>query len=281
MSASKKDARILVYSTSGAKRGKRPQSTFVQIGRGFSCASSRCHCPTPAHGTIMLKRIIKSALRHGGDQLRKAAPPAPIAVAAPAAPVDDAFSVQRELIRADEPLIFDVGAHHGSVARHAAGRLFPGTLIHCFEPFPDSFNILSENLKGDSRIHCHQTALSSVAGLAVLNANLSSQTNLLLPTDPSGAVIWGGGLLDTTGKVEVAVTTVDHFVRDNKIAHIDILKLDVQGAEYALFLRGDRNAEAAKGFGNLYGVDSGPHLRRSAQAALISAAARCLRLSAS
>ena len=138
------------------------------------------------------------------------------------------------MIRADEPLIFDVGAHHGSVARTYL-RLFPGALIHCFEPFPDSFNILSENLKGDSRIHCHQTALSDVAGLAVLNANLSSQTNSLLPTDPSGAVIWGGGLLDTTGKVEVAVATVDHFVRDNKIAHIDILKLDVQGAEYAVF----------------------------------------------
>ncbi|MET0168053.1 MAG: hypothetical protein ABW318_24070, partial [Vicinamibacterales bacterium] len=88
----------------------------------------------------MLKRIIKSALRHGGYELRKAAPPAPIAVAAPAAPVDDAFSVQRELIRADEPLIFDVGAHHGSVAR-TYRRLFPGALIHCFEPFPDSFNI--------------------------------------------------------------------------------------------------------------------------------------------
>lgn len=40
-------------------------------------------------------------------------------------------------------------------------------------------------------------------------------------------------MLDTEGTVEVPVTTLDRFCAEHSLRHIDILKLDVQGAEYA------------------------------------------------
>ena len=45
-------------------------------------------------------------------------------------------------------------------------------------------------------------------------------------------MIWGKGLLETIGTVDVEMTTLDNFVDENNIKKIDILKMDVQGAEF-------------------------------------------------
>lgn len=164
-----------------------------------------------------MKNLIQKTLRHFGYELRR---------------TRDAISLQKELIKGRDPVIFDVGAHVGSVARKYR-QLFPLASIYCFEPFPPSFEQLLQNLEGDSRISCYKVAVSEKRGKAVLNANLSSSTNSLLATDPRGSRYWGEGLLDTNAQVEVDTTTIDCFFHENGISHIDILKLDVQGAEFA------------------------------------------------
>ena len=57
------------------------------------------------------------------------------------APID-AFTLQGKLIKVREPIILDIGAHVGEVARIYRG-MFPLASIHCFEPFPESFQLLS------------------------------------------------------------------------------------------------------------------------------------------
>ena len=145
----------------------------------------------------------------------------------------DAYAMQRKLIQAGEPIIFDIGAHQGSVAK-TYRKHFPLASIHCFEPFPESFQILSESLEKDSRSYCYQSAMSDKKGTAILNANLSSATNSLLDTDERGASFWGGGLLETMSQIEVDTSTVDQFCFDENIPHIDILKMDVQGNEFSI-----------------------------------------------
>jgi FkbM family methyltransferase len=147
----------------------------------------------------------------------------------------DAFVVQSGLIKVREPVIIDIGAHTGAVARTYRER-FPLASIHCFEPFPESFQALSQNMAGDARTHCHRTAVSDEKGTALLNANLSSATNSLLATDERGAVFWGEGLLDTTSQIEVGTTTVDAFCLEAGIPQVDILKMDVQGAEFSVLV---------------------------------------------
>ena len=145
----------------------------------------------------------------------------------------DAFDLQRTFIQTKEPVVIDIGAHIGDVA-NLYRKLFPLASIHAFEPFPESFEILSKRVTGDSRIFCHNKAVNDKEGSATLNSNIFSPTNSLLASDERGSSFWGEGLLDTTSQVEVATTTVDIFCRDTGISHIDILKMDVQGAEYSV-----------------------------------------------
>ena len=146
-----------------------------------------------------------------------------------------AFEVQHQLLTLRDPLILDIGAHVGEAAREYR-TLFPVATIHCIEPFPDSFHQLQKNLECDPATFCHMTAMSDRTGTGLLNANLSSATNSLLATDERGSTYWGTGLLDTKSQVEVSTTTVDAFCADAGIAHVDILKMDVQGAEYSVLL---------------------------------------------
>jgi FkbM family methyltransferase len=144
-----------------------------------------------------------------------------------------AFAVQRELVKMKEPVIFDIGAHTGRVTE-AYRRLFPLATIHCFEPFPESFHALARSVQRDPRTSCHNIALSEKEGTAILNVNPSPATNSLLPTDERAALFWGEGLLETRSQIEVKTTTVDLFCLEAGITHIDILKMDVQGAEFSV-----------------------------------------------
>ena len=182
------------------------------------------------------KQAIQQALRRLGYELHKTSA--------------DVFAVQRELIGTHEPVILDVGAHVGTVARRYRQR-FPQASIHCFEPFPPSFGKLRESLDGDPRSVCHNLALSEKEGTAALQANRSSATNSLLPTDERGTAFWGEGLLETTSQIEVPTTTLDAFSQEAGFSHIDILKLDVQGAEFAV-LQGARDVLTRQSISLIY-----------------------------
>ena len=143
------------------------------------------------------------------------------------------FTVQGQLISAKDPIIFDIGAHVGSVTK-IYRSLFPRAFIYSFEPFPQSFQELLKNTEGDSRIFCHQKAASCKEGNAILNVNMYSATNSMLATDDRGSSFWGDGLLDTISRIQVNTTTVDLFCKETGISNIDILKMDVQGAEFSV-----------------------------------------------
>ena len=142
-----------------------------------------------------------------------------------------AFAAQRDLVRNEQPMIFDVGAHRGETALKYRG-LFPDATIHCFEPFRVSFDVLEGALAGDTRVHTHCLALGASAGRGTLHSNRSAATNSLLQTDARAGSYWGGELLATDAKVEVPITTLDAFCAERSIKHLDILKLDVQGTEF-------------------------------------------------
>jgi FkbM family methyltransferase len=150
----------------------------------------------------------------------------------------DAFDQQRRLL-ADvvSPLILDVGAHWGETStRYAA--LFPNGKIHAFEPFPESFAILARNVANLPQVSVHAMGLAEVSRELMFNANSSSATNSLLETDVKGADVWGADLLETSSKISCRFTTLDAFLAASTIPRIDLLKLDVQGAEYRVLQGG-------------------------------------------
>jgi FkbM family methyltransferase len=150
----------------------------------------------------------------------------------------DGFAAQRLLVSNQRPTILDVGAHRGETAlRYRA--LFPQAVIHCFEPFAESFAALQTAVARDQGVHTHRVALGAESGRARLNVNRGKATNSLLASDDRSARYWGEHLLDTEKAVEVPVQTLSAFCASHAITRIDILKLDVQGAEYQVLTGAD------------------------------------------
>lgn len=143
---------------------------------------------------------------------------------------DPFAAMQQLLVGVKDPVIFDVGAHHGSVSL-LYRRLFPTSTVYAFEPFPSSFQQLKANVESDPSIRVFNFGLSNRHGIQSLHSNTSSATNSLLATDELGSHTWGPLLLETQEIVEAEFKTVDTVMAQLKIPRIDILKLDVQGAE--------------------------------------------------
>jgi len=140
------------------------------------------------------------------------------------------FEVQRKLIRQESPMIFDIGANIGKVTQQYRS-LFPDAIIHSFEPFPESYQLLENQCSKDSKIFPHQVAICENVGKSTFHSNRVAVTNSLLATDSQAEALWGQGLLDAKSLVEVESTTIDCFCAENHIRTIDILKMDIQGAE--------------------------------------------------
>ncbi len=153
----------------------------------------------------------------------------------------DAYKMQKHLIKDSnsELTIFDVGAYVGGIALKY-NKLFPKSKIFCFEPFPDSFSTLERNTASFKNITSINKGLSEMEGISKFQTNTSAPTNSIFKTDKSRKNVWSEGLLETIATVEVEMTTLDNFVAAHAIEKIDILKMDVQGAEF-MVLNGAKN----------------------------------------
>lgn len=161
-----------------------------------------------------------------------------------------AYVVQKKLIQKEVPVIFDVGAARGGMTL-AYRELFPEGYIYAFEPFAESFQTLTVATQGDGRIRIYNLAVSDYVGRGEFHANANPLTNSLLDTDERASALWGAPVYATRTKVPVDVVTLDSFVGENSIAEIDILKLDVQGAELSV-LRGARELLSRQAIGLIY-----------------------------
>ncbi len=135
-------------------------------------------------------------------------------------------------------VIFDVGAHFGQSIDYLK-KFFPQSEILSFEPDPDSFQKLSEaRLPG---VRYFNLALSDRDGEATFYRNRISHTNSLLRVnaDSRDSIALSTAreaekkeLLSHLNKdITVRTARLDTFCRNACIEEIDLLKIDVQGAE--------------------------------------------------
>jgi len=139
------------------------------------------------------------------------------------------FEIQKLLLgRDNELIIFDVGAYVGDVAA-IYKKMFPQSTIHCFEPFPDSFQKL-DSLCRDASIKAHHIAFSDKKGKTTFHINVDLSCNSLLPPTEGDFKCYSAKSIKD-GEIQVETDTIDDFCADAGISGIDILKLDVEGAE--------------------------------------------------
>ena len=148
-------------------------------------------------------------------------------------PHDSGETIAFELLRrapAPSPrrlCLFDVGANQGGYAElalDAVGGLEPD--IHCFEPSPAAFAVLSSRLGNRSGVHLNQFALGRVAETRVLHSDEPG----------SGLASLTQRRLDHVGLTHahtdtVTVRTIDDYCAAHDIGTIDLLKIDVEGHE--------------------------------------------------
>lgn len=143
----------------------------------------------------------------------------------------DPFEDQARLLASCTPplVVLDVGANEGQTIE-AYRRVLGGTAsIHAFEPTPELFERLKERYGADRGVKLHRLAVSDRKGTAAFHVMGMSLLNSLLEMSPDDTTYRTGAKVKAT--VEVETTSLDDFCAAERLEHVHVLKLDIQGAE--------------------------------------------------
>jgi FkbM family methyltransferase len=129
-------------------------------------------------------------------------------------------------------VILDIGANVGYFSL-LASKINPKSSIFSFEPIKHTFDRLSYNVKQNNfqNIKLFNCAISDEN--RILSINVGNENN------------WGMSSVNnhefTSGKIEnINAISIDNFVKEEKIQRVDLIKLDIEGAEY-MALEGMKN----------------------------------------
>ncbi len=115
-------------------------------------------------------------------------------------------------------IVFDIGANVGFYSLLAAELVGPAGKVFSFEPLPENFNYLQKHIEinGYKNIFPFQAAVSEKNGFAFFG----------------GIVNRSQGKLTENGEFKVKIISIDDWVDSGKLPKSDVLKIDVEGAEY-------------------------------------------------
>ena len=116
--------------------------------------------------------------------------------------------------------VLDVGANTGLFACYVAPW---SQRVICYEPSPGNFDVLLHNIQDYDHVSAHRAALASVEGSAYLHGARSGEFSLY-PNPAMG---------ETGPAVPVQTVTLDGVFEEHGISRCNLLKLDIEGAEYA------------------------------------------------
>ncbi len=133
------------------------------------------------------------------------------------------------------PVIVEAGAFRGAETVRAA-KIWPKGRIIAFEPNPAAFAKLQEAVADLENVETHPLALNVYNGTAVLNVCLGMQgkdpiygyASSLLPLTPEMQIYCKGP------QIEVPCVVLSDWCRENKVDHIDVLRLEAEGMELPL-----------------------------------------------
>lgn len=126
--------------------------------------------------------------------------------------------------------VFDVGANVGDWSLAVSSAL-PAADIHCFELSPRTWKTLSARLQGP-RFHVNNCGMGRESGdISFKDYGENSTVNTILPN----ATYHDARLASVTSTARIV--SGDDYCREHGIVSIDLLKIDVEGADH-LVLQG-------------------------------------------
>jgi FkbM family methyltransferase len=143
------------------------------------------------------------------------------------------FNRQKEIMdrigTSDSPCIFDVGGNIGQSIR-AYREMWPQAVITSFEPQPDCFAEIQKHFGGQQGVSFECLALADTVGtLPFYKTNCPTASSLLVPDERVRKKSVKKNY--DYKSIIVPVDTLDNICVRKNVDTIDILKIDVQGAE--------------------------------------------------
>jgi FkbM family methyltransferase len=123
-----------------------------------------------------------------------------------------------DFVRPEDRVIVDIGAHAGLFAAFATERA-RGASVLCVEPDPRMSWFIAKNLAHHDKWDLASAAASDREGDATFYRARASQESSLLQSM----------IRSDSAPISVATVTLDELCADK--SHVDVLKMDVQGAE--------------------------------------------------
>jgi FkbM family methyltransferase len=122
--------------------------------------------------------------------------------------------------------IFDIGANIGLYTTKASKLVGLEGQVHSFEPDQKNYQILQSKTKEQKNLKINNVALS----------NENGQHDLFIDAiNPGNHSFSKENLYKNQVSISVPTTTLDEYVEKNKLEKVDVIKIDVQGAEYLVF----------------------------------------------
>jgi FkbM family methyltransferase len=125
--------------------------------------------------------------------------------------------------------VFDIGANVGELTRLFSDLVGEAGTVHAFEATATTYKTLTETCQNLSNVSCNHLAIADESGSVELNiydeAHASWNTLASRPMD-----------VKPVSTETVASITIDDYCKRNQIKQIDLLKIDVEGAEYQVML---------------------------------------------
>ncbi len=136
--------------------------------------------------------------------------------------------------------VLDIGSFLGTYAILLARWAAPSGRVFAFEPTPDVARTMARHLKlnhAERQVKLQNVALGDRRGSVSLHRHSDPYRNAVGVTDPAGV-----GL----GLVEVPVTTLDDVCAEFALTP-NLMRMDVQGFEYAVLRGAKRTIEKGRG----------------------------------
>lgn len=123
----------------------------------------------------------------------------------------------------------DVGANLGDFSIWAAKQGGPGTKVLAVEADPDNVPQLRRNLRShhlDSVVEVAPVAAAAETGTIELHQGHQSGTSTIAPSE-----VHTLDHMKPRGTVEIPARTLDDLIAESRITQVDVVKIDVEGAE--------------------------------------------------
>lgn len=133
------------------------------------------------------------------------------------------MTVLEKISKFNPSVIIDGGANVGDYSL-LVHQIIPDCKIYSFEPVESTFQKLMENKKDHSNI------IPIKKGL--FKENCSSEINFYISDEHSSLYDIPGLPYGSDHKQIIDLVRGDDFIKENKLDRIDLLKLDIEGAEY-------------------------------------------------